>query len=167
MGADWVSQFNRQLCDEIGSLTPTSTVSFVESHLRELNGFSELKCGLDEGLPALARVQHVIALGRTEEDLKAGLVEHLCASAKRITLDYWACYAEVFKGCDPPGSIPDFKLFPHLKEQQFLLLLPPHVEQMLASLQDHRSEVTVMSEENISELRGNGMTSPFGRQVTQ
>ena len=63
-----------------------------------------------------------------------------------------ACYAEVFDG-NPPGSIPDLEIFPHLQEQRFLLLRPEHVEQMLISLSSHRAEVTTMEEEDISLLK--------------
>jgi hypothetical protein len=104
--------------------------------------------------------------GRTEEEVKCDLVEHLYISTERLVLDYWACYLEVFTG-DAPGSIPDYKLFPHLTEQRYLLLLAEHVDLMLASLNSHRGEVVVMSDVDISMLRSlrDQCTADAGKMV--
>jgi hypothetical protein len=96
MGTDWVSLFNRRRCYEVLNLNLTSMGGFVEPHLLGLNGLSEFKCGFDEGVPVLSRIAQLQARGRSEEELKADQVEYLCVFPKRITLDYWACYVEVF-----------------------------------------------------------------------
>ena len=51
------------------------------------------------------------------------------------------------------GSIPDYKMFPHIREQRYLLLRPEHVEKMLTSLEEHWKEVQVMQEGQLSQLR--------------
>jgi hypothetical protein len=153
VGTDWVSLFNKRLCSEVLSLTVTSMPAFVEAHLGKLDERSNFRCRFDEDVGASNRIQQLQAEGLSEEDLKADLAEYLCVSNEHILLDYWACYAEVFV-TDPPGSIPDYKLFPNLQEQRFLLLLPEHLDRMLSSLNEHKGQLTVMSEENIAKLRG-------------
>lgn len=153
MGADWVSLFNKRLCDEILSLSSANIAPFLESHLCTLGEFSEFKCGFEETVPASIRVNQLHELGRTDDELKADLVDHLCISSDHLTVDYWGCYAEVFSTGDPPGSIPDYRMFPHIKEQRYLLLGPEHVNEMLASLEEHWLEVQVMREAQLSQLR--------------
>src|SRR5215467_9972965 len=126
MGADWVSIFDKRLCNEIVALDAANIPAFVESHLSVLHDFSEFNCGFAQDVPAGARLRQLRERGRTDEELKADLVEHLCVSPDRLTLDYWGCYAEVFPSGDPPGSIPDYSLFPHVKQQGYLLLQPEH-----------------------------------------
>jgi hypothetical protein len=152
MGADWVCLFDKGLCDQILGLDSDQMSEFLESHLGELPEFSELRCEFADDVPPVDRLRKLGELGRATSELKAELVEHLCVSKQSIILDYWACYAEVFS-CDPPSSVPDYKIFPHIKEQRYLLLLPQHVDQMLASLDAHADEVTVMRPEVISLLR--------------
>lgn len=85
--------------------------------------------------------------------LKADLVDHLCVISDDLTVDYWGCNSEVFSKGDPPGSIPDYEIFPHIKEQRYLLLRPEHVEQMIVSLKAHWTEVQVMQEVQLSQLQ--------------
>jgi len=153
MGTDWVRLFNKQLCDQIIALAPANTAAFVESHFSLLHDFSEFKCGFSQDVPASVRLARLLEQGRSDEQLKADLVEHLCVSGDRLAIDYWGCYAEVFSSGDPPGSIPDYKLFPHIEEQTYLLLRPDHVEQMLASLERHRHEIRIMLEPQLAQLR--------------
>lgn len=153
MGADWVSLFDKQLCDEIVSLNSTNISAFVQLHLPGLHEMSEFKCGFERGVPAPTRLTQLRKRGRTEEQLKADLVEHLCVSRERLTVDYWGCYAEVFATGDPPGSIADYRIFPHIQQQGYLLLQPSHVQQMLMSLEEHRRELRVMSESQLDQLR--------------
>lgn len=153
MGTDWVCLFDKRLCDEIISLAPASIGAFVESHLSALHELSEFKLELSRDVPASVRLRRLREQGRTDEELKADLTDHLCVSSDRLPVDYWGCYAEVFSGGDPPGSIPDYRLFPHIKEQGYLLLLPEHVDRMLASLEEHRGELRVMREPQLAQLR--------------
>jgi len=44
-------------------------------------------------------------------------------------------------------------MFPHIREQRYLLLRPEHVEKMLTSLEEHWKEVQVMQEGQLSQLR--------------
>jgi hypothetical protein len=152
MGADWVRLFDKRLCDEIVALDSAALTSFVSSHLAELDQYNIFRFGFAEDVSVSNRIQHLIASGQTEQELKYDLVDSLCVFGEWLYLDYWACYVEVF-GSDPPGSIPDREIFPHVKEQQFLLLRPEHVEQMIRSLDDHLSEVTVMDANSIALLR--------------
>jgi hypothetical protein len=153
MGADWLSLFDKLLCDEIISLAPANLPVFVEAHLAALHDFSEFKCGFTQDLPADVRLGQLREQGRTDEELKADLVDHLCISSDRLTVDYWGCYAEVFASGDPSGSIPDYKLFPHITQQGYLLLRPEHVERILASLEEHGRELRVMQEPQLAQLR--------------
>lgn len=153
MGADWVCVFNKRLCDQILLLSAANIASFVESHLSALGKFSDFKSGFEENVPASVRVNQLHEQGRTDEELKADLVDHLCVSSDDLIVDYWGCYSEVFASVDPPGSIPDYRLFPHIKEQRYLLLRPEHVGQMLASLEEHWREVQVMQEAQVFQLR--------------
>ena len=153
MGADWVCLFDKRLCDKILSLSSANIQSFVDSHLSELRWSSEFKCRFAEDVPANVRVKQLREQGLTDEALKADLVDHLCVISDDLTVDYWGCYAEVFSSGDPPGSIPDYRIFPHIKEQRYVLLRPEHVEQMLASLEEHRPEVQVMQEGQLRQLR--------------
>lgn len=136
MAADWVSLFDKRLCDGIISLAPANLSAFVEAHLASLHDLSEFKCGFAQDIPANVRLRQLREQGRSDGELKADLVEHLCVSSDRLTVDYWGCYAEVFSSNDPAGSIPDYAVFPHIKQQGYLLLRPEHVDRMLASLED-------------------------------
>jgi len=153
MGADWMCLFDKRLCDEILSLAPATIHIFVQAHLLQLHDLSLFKCGFEEGVPTAVRFTRLREQGRTDDELKADLVEHLCVSRERLTIDYWGCYAEVFTSGDPPGSIPDYKLFPHIEQQGYLLLRPEHVDRMLASLKEHRRDLRIMTEQQISQLR--------------
>ena len=153
MGADWVCLFNKRLCDEILSLTPTNIPAFVQLHLPALREFSEFKLGFEQDVPASIRLERLRKQGRTDEELKADLVDHLCVSSDRVILDYWGCYAEVFATGDPPDSIADYRIFPHIQQQGYLLLRPEHVGQMLASLEEHRRELRIMTEPQLNQLR--------------
>lgn len=153
MGADWVSLFDKQVCDEIVSLNSVNISSFVQLHLPDLHELSEFKSGFEQDVPIPARLGQLRELGRTDEQLKADLVEHLCVSSERLIVDYWGCYAELFATGDPPGSIADYRIFPHIQEQGYLLLQPAHVQQMLMSLEEHRGELRVMTESQLDQLR--------------
>jgi len=152
MGTDWVRLFDKRLCDEIVALDSSALTIFVSSRLGELGKYNEFRSGFAEDVPVPDRFQHLIDSGLSEQELKYGLVDSLCVFGEWLHLDYWACYVEVFND-DPPGSIPDREIFPHVKEQQFLLLRPEHVDQMIRSLDAHRGEVTVMEEKDIGLLR--------------
>jgi hypothetical protein len=152
MGADWVRLFDKRLCDEIVGVDSAALMSFVSFHLAELDQYNMFRFGFAEDVSVSDRIQHLITSGRTEQELKHDLVDSLCVFGEWLSLDYWACYLEVF-GSDPPTSIPDREIFPHVQEQQFLLLRPEHVDQMIKSLDDHHSEVTVLDAHGIGLLR--------------
>jgi len=153
MGADWACLFDKRLCDEIISLAPANIPAFVESHLSVLHDSSEFKCGFAQDVPASIRFRKLQEQGCTDEELRADLVDHLCVSSDRLTIDYWGCYAEVFPSGDPRGSIPDYQLFPHIEQQAYLLLRPEHVDRMLGALEQHRHEMRVMQEPQLTQLR--------------
>ena len=153
MGADWVCLFDKRLCDEIISLPSADIPAFVGSHLSALDDTSEFKCGFPHSVPATVRVAQLREQGRKDEELKADLVDHLCVSGHQLTIDYWGCYVEVFASGDPPGSIPDYTLFPHIKQQRYLLLLPEHVDKMLVSLEEHKHEMRTMQARHLAQLR--------------
>jgi hypothetical protein len=139
MGTDWARLFDKRQCDEILALKPSEVPRFAQDRLHLFAEFNEWRDRFGEEESA-------------SERLKYKLVDSLCVTGDWLYLDYWACYAEVFV-TDPPGSIPDYELFPHLEEQGFLLLLPTHVDRMLASLAAHHSELRVMSPEHVAQLR--------------
>jgi hypothetical protein len=122
-------------------------------HLPDLHEFSEFKCGFGQDVPASVRLSQLRERSRTDEELKSDLVEQLCVSSERLIVDYWGCYAEVFATGHPPGSIADYGIFPHIQQQGYLLLLPAHVQRMLMSLEEHRRELSVMTEPQVDQLR--------------
>src|SRR5215467_14047884 len=138
MGADWVCLFNKRLCDEILALTSANIPAFVQLHLPALHEFSEFKCGFEQDVQVSVRCRRLHEQGRNDEELKADLVDHLCVSSDPLVVDYWGCYVEAFAGVDPPDSIADYRIFPHIQQQGYLLLRPEHVNRMLASLEEHR-----------------------------
>jgi hypothetical protein len=151
MGTDSVRLFDRRLCDDILALDNLTLEPFVSSHLEELDQFNELRYGFADIDAVPNRIRQLNESGLSEQELKCILVESLCPLGERLYVDYWGSYAEVFVG-DPPGSIPDFEIFPHLREQRFLLLRPEHLDQMLGSLFTHRADLRVMLEKAISLL---------------
>jgi hypothetical protein len=153
VGVDSVCLFDKRLCDEILSLSEVDLASFLQPRLSALGELTELRCEFDENVPAEIRFRELRDRGRTEGALKFDLVADLCVSKERINLDYWACYAEVFSEGPPPGSISSMQLFPDSMEESYLLLLPEHIERMLASLDLHRSEVSAMTGSHIAQLR--------------
>jgi hypothetical protein len=154
VGTDWVRLFNKRLCDEIVSLDSARLEDFVQTHLGNLGKHSTFRSGLAEDIPASELLYQLRRDGRTEGNFKFGLVLDLCVFGERLYLDYWCCHAEVFSS-DPPGSIPDTTLFPHMNAEDtyFRLLRPEHLDQMLASLDVHRADVTVMKQSDILLLR--------------
>lgn len=151
MGCDWVRLFNKGLCDEILALNNSALADFVASHILQLDENSEFRFGFTEEVPIPDRIRRLRESGLAESELKRVLVDSLCVFGEWLYVDYWACYAEVF-GDDPPGSVSDRELFPHLRSPHFLLLQADHVDRMIGSLSLHRAEVTVMGEKEISLL---------------
>lgn len=152
MGADWLQLFDKKLCEEIVGLNRDSLPRFVERHLHLLGDYNLFRFDFN-GVPIADRVQRLLEGGETEASLKAGLVDALCFSERMVYLDYWGCYVEVFASADPPGAIADYRLFPGRQQQNFLLLLPSHVDHILDSLRIHRPELTVMTEEDVNVVR--------------
>ena len=83
MGTDWVSLFNNQLCDEILGMSLTRMVALIESRLSHLKWTSEFILGFDAHDSASLRFQELELRGRTQEELKADLVESLCLSSAK------------------------------------------------------------------------------------
>ena len=152
MGADWLQLFNKRLCDEIVALKTHALPEFVKRHQDLFGEFSIFRYGFND-VPATDRIQRLLEGGETEASLRAHLVDALCFSERMVYLDYWGCYVEVFASADPPGAIADFHLFPERQQQNFLLLLPNHVDHILDSLSVHRPELTVMTEEDVNVVR--------------
>jgi hypothetical protein len=148
MGTDWVRLFKKRLCDEIVALDPSGLATFLSCHLADLDEHSEFCYGFAESLPAPDRLRQLQASGLSEQELKRSLVDSLCVFGEWLYLDYWACYTEVFVS-NPAGSIADLDIFPHLREQRFLLLRPEHVDQMIESLDAHRAGVRMMQEKDV------------------
>ena len=86
MGTDWVRLFNKLLCDEIIALSPVNIAAFVESHFSLLRDFSEFKCGIAQDVPASIRLGRLREQCRSNEQLKADRVEHLCISSDRLAI---------------------------------------------------------------------------------
>jgi hypothetical protein len=151
MGTDWLQLFDKRLCDEIVCLNTTALPGFVERHLDRFGEFSIFRAGSVDA-SAEDTIRRLLAEGETETTLRVALVDALCFSAKTVHLDYWGCYVEVFAGSDPRGSITDLTLFPE-QQQDFLLLLPDHIDRILESLQVHRADLVVMTETDLNVIR--------------
>ena len=86
------------------------------------------------------------------------MIRELC-TGDWITLDYWGCMAEVFRGLDPPGAIvwEDFTASIHGSADQRgssgrYILTNDNVAQIVHSLREHRKEIAVMNDESLSRL---------------
>lgn len=74
----------KQLSDKIVSLNPVNFSAFVELHLADLHELSEFQCGFEQDVPASVRLSKLRVRGRTDDELKADLVDHLCVSTERL-----------------------------------------------------------------------------------
>lgn len=152
MATDQVALFNKGQCDQILQLNISTMPAFLQPHLATIDRSSPLGKNFEPNTPATQRILRLQETGFSEEDIQDMMIDALCLSPERISLDYWACYALVF-GEDPPGSIPDYKLLPHRHSQEFLLLQPGHVQTMLDTLSILRRKLTVMSDTAVAVLQ--------------
>jgi hypothetical protein len=134
VGTDRAILFDKRLCDRILTLDPEGLAQLAEIEQARLSLFDPTR-----------QTNHEIK--------KEYLILDLCLHGRELALDYYACYSEVFREGNPPGSIPDFKLLPHIREQFYLLLLPEHIDRMLDSLETNKADVSITSEDNVAQLR--------------
>jgi hypothetical protein len=101
------------------------------------------------------------------------MIRELCTSGW-ITVDYWGCMAEVFKGVDPPGSTiwENFTASMHggaaavvqhtdetgsvvwTETSGRYILTIDNVAQMIHSLKEHQNDLQVMNDESLSRFEG-------------
>jgi hypothetical protein len=125
---------------------------FVAPLLSSFDRTSIFRSGFAASASPTERLDTLIGRGYSEEEIKIQLVEQVCLSPEKVSLDYWACYPVVF-GEDPEGSIPDYQLFPKRREHAFLLLTAAHLSEMLKALDLLRQKLTVMPDTSVAVLR--------------
>jgi hypothetical protein len=151
MGADQIALFNKERCDQILELDWPQLMTFVDSLPWNFDRLSPLQYGFKVEATVSDRIMDLRGRGHSEEEVRALLIEHFCLSPERVSLDYWACYAVLFRD-DPPGSIPDYELFPARRQQHFLLLNGEHVKEVVLALDVLRVKLTVMSDTAVQVL---------------
>jgi hypothetical protein len=134
VGTDRAILFDKRLCDTILTLDAEGLARLALAEQSRLSLFDPTR-------------QTNLAIK------KEYLILDLCLLGRELALDYYACYVEVFEEGDPEGSIPDRKMLPHIQQQMFLLLLPKHLDRMIASLEKNRVDVRIMSEADIAQLK--------------
>jgi hypothetical protein len=81
-----------------------------------------------------------------------------------LYVDYWGCYAEVFAGGDPSGAVtweaftdpmhgPESSSKEPAGASGCYLLTDENVDSIICSLEAHRSEVKIMNDEQIAQLK--------------
>lgn len=159
MGTDFVRLLDKVLSDRLLAMDREALGGFLEEHVPRLEGarrdrasllVDELTSAHGSGARALTALLH----GSSMDDLRVSLIDDLCWEPAEIAIDYWGCFAEVFSGSPPEGAISSKDYLPGQIEEVFRLLLPEHVDRMLASLARHRSEVRIMDDKAIRRLQG-------------
>ena len=156
MGTDSVKLFDKILADQILAMDQQDLVGFLEKNLGELQHkpfvlnpvFFEMT---EHNTSVSETVARVLATECNLSDLKVEIAQDFGFGNEEIHLDYWGCYAKVFRG-HPEGSISSLDYLHEELEETFLLLRPEHVKQMTKSLREHIDDVTVMDLEAIEKL---------------
>jgi len=153
MGADRVSLFNKALADQIIGLDSDAMIPFViATDPEKVTHVFALYPGFEK-VHSPDRLQSFIRTYIEIEGLtwlQWQLINELACDAE-VVVDYWGCYAEVFCG-HPAGSISSRVYFPKNQQEDFLLLLPEHIDLMLSSLRKHRNELKAMTEADLAVL---------------
>ena len=160
MGTDSVKLFNKSLSDRILAMRKSELIPYIEENLDALKqkenagGFIHRSIPFELGERGSSVAQafdRMIIDKESLPTLKRDLILDLAFGEEEIYLDYWGCYAEVFRDGDPKDSISSMKYF-NDEEELYLFLLPSHVDQMIRSLKQHLDDLRLMGKEGIGRL---------------
>lgn len=170
MGADMVELLDRRMAEVVISASDADLVALVDLRTRPnqappvwrnywdptseyLHDFTQ-----DTGLSE--RFRRIIAGGTGITEIKDEMIRELCTGGW-MTLDYWGCMAEVFRGLDPPGSLAweDFIGSIHGGATERgssgrYILTTGNVAQMMRSLRENQKDLQRMNDESLARLDG-------------
>jgi hypothetical protein len=162
MGTDRVQFFDKGIADRVLAMDREALEAFVSQNvnaLREKDGHAGLLFYLmgKKGLSLRDGIERVLSDGPPFKPLAQAFAQFRIDVAldaalgdEELLVDYWGCYVETLMSAKGMLSCTDYM---GMKEQVFLLLGPEHVDLMLASLDSHGSELTIMRPEHVAHLR--------------
>jgi hypothetical protein len=161
MGTDRVRFFDKGIADRVLAMDREALEAFVSENLETLranDGYaSTLLYVMDkEGVSVREAVERLLAEIPTKPrerafvELRADVALDAALGADEIAVDYWGCYVETLMSAKGMLSCIDYLGW---EEEVFLLLGPEHVDLMLASLDSHGSELTIMRPEHVAHFR--------------
>jgi hypothetical protein len=162
MGTDRVRLFDKAVADRVLAMEREELEAFVSEKLNTLRTnatyASELFYLMDkEQLPVQDAIERLVSEGfrgtspaQALAALRANLALDAALGSEEIAVDYWGCYTEVLLSANGMLSCVDYM---GMEEEIFLLLAPEHVDLMLASLDAHVSELSIMRPEHVARLR--------------
>lgn len=161
MGADRVQCFDKGIADRVLAMDRQALEAFVSDNLgllRSRNVYgSVLVHVIDEEQRSVSEAIDILLAdvpGRPAAEafaeLRVDVALDAAFSGDQMVVDYWGCYVETLMSAKGMLSCIDYLGW---KEEDFLLLGPEHVDLMLASLDRHASELTIMRPEHVALLR--------------
>lgn len=162
MGTDRVQLFDKGIADRVLAMDREALEAFVFENLnalREKDGHAGLLFYLmtREGLSLRDGIERVLSdgppfkpLAQAFAQLRTDVALDAALGDEEIAVDYWGCYVETLMSAEGMLSCIDYLGW---EEEVFLLLAPEHVDLMLASLERHASELTIMRPEHVDRLR--------------
>lgn len=168
MGTDFRQLFDAKTADILARGTADDLCAFVDSRAglagsdkpRIWGSYFDLlgrQIDLGEFLNASQRLEALLKFGWGLQELREELVNDLCLSSEWLHVDYWGCMAEVF-GDQPPGSLPLNRWWRarggrYEDEEISYILTDDNVSAIRESLGRHRSELTIMDDRSLDQLR--------------
>jgi len=151
MGTDWLQLYDKTLSDKILTMNRQRLVRYLEDNIyvlkekdRRIICNSSIVFTMNRHKVSVGQaVDSLIAEGGLQ-DLKIQVAFDYCFGDEWIYLDYWGCYAHVFSGGAPKGSIQSDKYLPDKEDYGFLLLTPNHVDRIVKTLNEHSGDLPVM-----------------------
>lgn len=144
MGVDYLKRFDSSLAsliqrmsaDELAQLLGDRMPAWCAGTRRPVS--EALDLALRTARPVAEIVSELLAEGCTLTELRNGAIHDLCLQGEDVPLDAAGEWAEVFLE-QPQEALSSLDVLPGTDEEQFLLLLPRHLDAVLRSLagQEH------------------------------
>lgn len=161
MGTDRVQFFDKGAADRVLAMERPALEAFVSENLgllRSRNVYaSVLFHVIDEERRSVPEAIDILMAefpGRSAAESFAEVRIQVALDAalvgEQMFVDYWGCYVETLMSAKGTLSCIDYLGW---KEEDFILLGPEHVDLMLASLDRHAAELTIMCPEHVARLR--------------
>jgi hypothetical protein len=156
MGTDRVKLFDKHLADTVLAMNRSELEAFITERADSLQA-KQLYCYLDFTVPLRDAIDKVLS-GRPPSkseaeqfaEFRQNVALDLALGEQEIAIDYWGCYCETLMSATGMLSCMDYMRF---EEEVFLLLLPEHVDLMLASLREHATDLNIMGPAEVQELQ--------------